>query len=157
VRDSLLGSPRSDWDLATSARPEDVRRIFRRTVPVGIEHGTVGVLASDGVLYEVTTFRRDVETFGRHAVIEFAHTIDEDLARRDFTFNAIAWHPITDEIRDPHDGLEDLRRGTLRTVGNRRSALPRTTSACCAGSASPVTSCSSRARRGMRWWPQCRS
>jgi tRNA nucleotidyltransferase (CCA-adding enzyme) len=118
VRDSLLGSPRSDWDLATSARPEDVRRIFRRTVPVGIEHGTVGVIASDGVMYEVTTFRRDVETFGRHAVIEFAHTIDEDLARRDFTFNAIAWHPITDEIRDPHDGLEDLRRGTLRTVGN---------------------------------------
>jgi tRNA nucleotidyltransferase (CCA-adding enzyme) len=120
VRDALLGLPVGDWDLATSARPEDVRSIFRRTVPVGIEHGTVGVLASDGVMYEVTTFRRDVETTGRHAVVEFAQTIDEDLARRDFTFNAIAWHPIHDEIRDPHHGLDDLRRATLRTVGEPR-------------------------------------
>jgi tRNA nucleotidyltransferase (CCA-adding enzyme) len=118
VRDALLGGGGSDWDLATSARPEDVRRIFRRTVPVGIEHGTVGVLAADGVMYEVTTFRRDVETFGRHAVVEFAQTIDEDLARRDFTINAIAWHPIHDEVRDPHDGMGDLRRAVLRTVGD---------------------------------------
>jgi tRNA nucleotidyltransferase (CCA-adding enzyme) len=117
VRDGLLGHPGGDWDLATSARPDDVRTIFRRTVPLGIEHGTVGVHGRDGVLYEVTTFRRDVETFGRHAVVEFAHTIDEDLARRDFTFNAIAWHPVHDEIRDPYDGLGDLKRATLRTVG----------------------------------------
>jgi tRNA nucleotidyltransferase (CCA-adding enzyme) len=118
VRDGLLGHAGGDWDLATSARPDDVRTIFRRTVPLGIEHGTVGVHGRDGVLYEVTTFRRDVETFGRHAVIEFAHTIDEDLARRDFTFNAIAWHPVHDEVRDPYDGLGDLKRATLRTVGN---------------------------------------
>jgi tRNA nucleotidyltransferase (CCA-adding enzyme) len=118
VRDTLLGSRRSDWDLATSARPDEVRRAFRRTVPLGIEHGTVGVLGSDGVMYEVTTFRRDVETFGRHAVVEFAHTIDEDLARRDFTFNAIAWHPIHDELRDPFNGLDDLRQGVLRAVGD---------------------------------------
>ena len=118
VRDGLLGHAGGDWDLTTSARPDDVRAIFRRTVPLGIEHGTVGVHGRDGVLYEVTTFRRDVETFGRHAVIEFAHTIDEDLARRDFTFNAIAWHPVHDEIRDPYDGLGDLKRATLRTVGN---------------------------------------
>jgi tRNA nucleotidyltransferase (CCA-adding enzyme) len=117
VRDGLLGLGGGDWDLATSARPEDVRRIFRRTVPIGIEHGTVGVLAEDGVMYEVTTFRRDVETTGRHAVVEFAQTIDEDLARRDFTFNAVAWHPIHDEVRDPHGGLADLQRATLRTVG----------------------------------------
>jgi tRNA nucleotidyltransferase (CCA-adding enzyme) len=117
VRDALTGLPGGDWDLATSARPEQVRRLFRRTVPLGIEHGTVGVLAQDGVLYEVTTFRRDVETTGRHAVVEFAQTIDEDLARRDFTFNAIAWHPIHDEVRDPHDGLADLQAATLRTVG----------------------------------------
>jgi tRNA nucleotidyltransferase (CCA-adding enzyme) len=117
VRDALIGVAGGDWDLATSARPEEVRRIFRRTVPIGIEHGTVGVLAADGVMYEVTTFRRDVETFGRHAVVEFAQTIDEDLARRDFTFNAIAWHPIHDEIRDPHGGLADLKDATLRTVG----------------------------------------
>jgi tRNA nucleotidyltransferase (CCA-adding enzyme) len=118
VRDALLGLPGGDWDLATSARPEDVRRIFRRTVPVGIEHGTVGVFAGDGVMYEVTTFRRDVETHGRHAVVEFAQTINEDLARRDFTFNAIAWHPIHDELRDPHNGLQDLQQATLRTVGS---------------------------------------
>jgi tRNA nucleotidyltransferase (CCA-adding enzyme) len=118
VRDALLGMPVGDWDLATSARPEEVRRIFRRTVPIGIEHGTVGVLAPDGVMYEVTTFRRDVETSGRHAVVEFAQTIDEDLSRRDFTFNAVAWHPIHDEVRDPHGGLADLKNATLRTVGD---------------------------------------
>jgi tRNA nucleotidyltransferase (CCA-adding enzyme) len=117
VRDALLGLPAVDWDLATSARPNDVRALFKRTVPIGIEHGTVGVLGTDGVLYEVTTFRRDVETFGRHAVVEFAHTIDEDLARRDFTLNAVAWHPIHDEVRDPFGGLADLERAVLRTVG----------------------------------------
>ncbi|HEX2167226.1 MAG TPA: CCA tRNA nucleotidyltransferase [Longimicrobiales bacterium] len=118
VRDALLGTPHVDWDLATSARPHEVRRLFRRTVPIGIEHGTVGVFGSDGVLYEVTTFRRDIETTGRHAVVEFAHTIDEDLSRRDFTFNAIAWHPIHDEVRDPYHGLADLKAAVLRTVGD---------------------------------------
>lgn len=118
VRDALAGLEGGDWDIATNARPSDVRRIFRRTVPIGIEHGTVGVLARDGVLYEVTTFRRDVETFGRHAVVEFADDIDTDLSRRDFTFNAIAWNPLTDVLHDPFDGLVDLEAGRLRTVGD---------------------------------------
>lgn len=118
VRDALAGRRGGDWDLATDARPDQVRRLFRRTVPVGIEHGTVGVLARDGVLYEVTTFRRDVETHGRHAVVEFATSLDEDLARRDFTFNAIAWSPLTAEMRDPWGGIADLRSGVLRTVGD---------------------------------------
>lgn len=117
VRDAILHVPAGDWDLATDARPADVRRMFRRTFPIGIEHGTVGVLASDGIMYEVTTFRRDVETFGRHAVVEFAATIDEDLSRRDFTFNALAWQPLSAEVRDPFGGLDDLRGGRLRTVG----------------------------------------
>lgn len=117
VRDALRGEARADWDLATDARPSDVRRIFRRTVPLGIEHGTVGVLAADGEMYEVTTFRRDVETDGRHAVVEFADTIGEDLARRDFTINAIAWRPSTDELRDPFEGRADLASGVLRAVG----------------------------------------
>lgn len=117
VRDALTGTPGGDWDLTTDARPPDVRRIFRRTVPVGIEHGTVGVLAADGVLYEVTTFRRDVETLGRHAVVEFADDIDTDLSRRDFTFNAIAWNPLTDVLHDPFGGLADLEASRLRTVG----------------------------------------
>lgn len=117
VRDGLLGIPHADWDLATNARPEEVRNLFRRTVPVGLAHGTVGVLGRDGVMYEVTTFRRDVATDGRHAVVEFADTVDEDLSRRDFTINALAWHPLTDELRDPFGGLRDLRDAVLRTVG----------------------------------------
>ncbi len=117
IRDAVLGRPRADWDLATNARPEEVRRVFRRTVPLGLEHGTVGVLAADAAMYEVTTFRLDVETDGRHAVVEFAQDLEEDLARRDFTMNAIAWRPATNEMRDPYDGLADLNAGVLKTVG----------------------------------------
>jgi tRNA nucleotidyltransferase (CCA-adding enzyme) len=94
-----------------------VRRLFRRTVPVGIEHGTVGVLARDGTMYEVTTFRKDVETDGRHAVVSFAESIEEDLARRDFTVNAVAWHPLRHELLDPFGGLADMEGRILRTVG----------------------------------------
>ncbi len=113
------GQPdRSDWDLATSAKPEEVQGLFRRTVPIGVDHGTVGVLGSDEVMYEVTTFRRDVQTDGRHAVVEFTDSIDEDLSRRDFTINAIAWRIIGGALLDPHGGEEDLRRGLLRAVGD---------------------------------------
>ena len=118
VRDAVLGLPATDWDIATSARPEEVRSVFRRTVPIGVEHGTVGVLWKDGVLYEVTTFRRDVETDGRHAVVAFADTVEEDLARRDFTINALAWDPATGELRDPFGGMHDLEDGIVRTVGD---------------------------------------
>jgi tRNA nucleotidyltransferase/poly(A) polymerase len=118
VRDSLLGVPHTDWDLATDARPTDMQQLFRRTVPVGIEHGTVGVFAScDGVMYEVTTFRKDVETDGRHAVVAFSNEIGEDLARRDFTINALAWSPLTYQLLDPFDGLQDLEDAQLKTVG----------------------------------------
>jgi len=118
VRNALLGLPAGDWDMATRAPPEVVQRLFSRTVPVGIEHGTVGVLTRDGVLVEVTTFRRDVETTGRHAVVEFADTLREDLARRDFTINAVAWHPTRHEFQDPFHGRTDLEARLLRTVGN---------------------------------------
>ena len=67
IRNTLLGIPEGDWDLATRAHPEVILRLFPRTVPVGIDHGTVGVLTRDGTLLEVTTFRKDVETFGRQA------------------------------------------------------------------------------------------
>ena len=117
VRDMLLGRPSSDWDLATSARPEQVQKVFRRTVSLGVEHGTVGVLSRNGTLYEVTTFRRDVETDGRHAVVSFADTIEEDLARRDFTINAVAWHPLRANLVDPFGGMGDLQERVLRTVG----------------------------------------
>lgn len=118
IRDAWLGVDRADWDIATVARPEQVRSLFRRTVPLGIEHGTVGVIAPDGAMYEVTTFRRDVTTDGRHAEVEFADSVDEDLSRRDFTINAVAWRPATGEIRDPHGGRQDLDRRLLRAVGN---------------------------------------
>ena len=116
VRDRVIGRPAGDWDLATRATPAEVMRLFRRTIPVGVEHGTVGVLEG-GRMYEVTTFRRDVETFGRHAVVAFADTVGEDLARRDFTINAIAWHPLTGELLDPFGGRSDLDARILRTVG----------------------------------------
>jgi tRNA nucleotidyltransferase/poly(A) polymerase len=118
VRDALAGRAPGDWDLTTAARPGDVRRLFRRTVPVGVAHGTVGVLGADGKMYEVTTFRRDVETDGRHAKVSFSDTVDEDLERRDFTINAVAWHPVTHEVRDPHGGAFDIRERVLRTVGD---------------------------------------
>jgi tRNA nucleotidyltransferase (CCA-adding enzyme) len=94
-----------------------VQRLFRRTVPVGIEFGTVGVLDDAGVMHEVTTFRRDVQTDGRHAVVEFGASLDEDLARRDFTINAIAYGPDTRELHDPYHGRADLEHRLVRAVG----------------------------------------
>lgn len=119
VRDAVRGSPgeREDWDLATRAHPGQVRRLFARTVPLGVEYGTVGVFGSDGVMYEVTTFRHDVITYGRKAVVAFAESLQDDLARRDFTVNAMAWHPGERRLCDPHGGRRDLDRGILRAVG----------------------------------------
>jgi tRNA nucleotidyltransferase (CCA-adding enzyme) len=120
VRDALLGRPHLDWDLATAATPEEIRRVFgrHRTVPVGVEFGTVGVLDRSGRLHEVTTFRRDVRTDGRHAVVEYGASLDDDLARRDFTINAIAYHPRRGTLRDPFGGRADLERRVVRAVGD---------------------------------------
>ncbi len=118
VRDGVRGVRSTDWDFATQARPRQVQRLFRRTVPLGLAHGTVGVIDRDGVMHEVTTFRKDVETDGRHAVVAFADRIEDDLARRDFTINALAWHPLRGELLDPFGGRSDLGAGILRTVGN---------------------------------------
>jgi tRNA nucleotidyltransferase (CCA-adding enzyme) len=117
VRDWWLGHADQDVDLATAATPEQVQALFPRTVAVGVKHGTVGVLDRDRRLHEVTTFRRDVSTDGRHAVVEFGGSIDEDLARRDFTINALAWHPFRQELRDPFAGAGDLAAGVVRAVG----------------------------------------
>jgi tRNA nucleotidyltransferase (CCA-adding enzyme) len=120
IRDAMLGHPHLDWDLATSAKPDEVRMIFgpRRTIPVGIQFGTVGVLDQAGTLHEVTTFRRDVRTDGRHAEVEFGASLEEDLERRDFTINAIAYSPSRDELRDPFGGRTDLARRVVRAVGD---------------------------------------
>ena len=117
VRDALLGHPHLDWDFATAATPAQVMGLFKRTVPVGVDFGTVGVFDSANTLHEVTTFRRDVNTDGRHAVVEFGASLDDDLARRDFTVNAMAYHPKTEELRDPFGGRLDLERGLIRAVG----------------------------------------
>lgn len=118
IRDLILGRTVEDWDLATQARPDQITAAFSRTVPIGIEHGTVGVLARDGTLYEVTTFRRDVRSLGRQAIVEFSADIGEDLARRDFTFNALAWHPLRQDLLDPTGGMADMDAGVLRAVGD---------------------------------------
>ena len=121
VRDSLLETPNKDFDLTTAAPPDKVRKLFRRTVPVGIEHGTVAVIDEHGQLHEVTTFRKDVRTDGRHAEVEFGVSLDDDLARRDFTINAIAYHPLKHDWRDPFDGRTDLLENrVIRAVGEPR-------------------------------------
>src|SRR2546425_822253 len=101
IRDNLLELENHDFDLTTAAPPAEVRKLFKRTVPVGIEHGTVAVLDRHNRPHEVTTFRRDLKTDGRHAVVEFGVSLMDDLARRDFTINAIAYHPGRHEWRDP--------------------------------------------------------
>lgn len=120
VRDALLGHAHLDWDLATDATPDQVRTIFgrKRTIPVGIDFGTVGVLDAAGVLHEITTFRRDVRTDGRHAEVEFGASLDEDLARRDFTVNAIAFSSTRQELHDPFGGQRDLEARVIRAVGD---------------------------------------
>jgi tRNA nucleotidyltransferase (CCA-adding enzyme) len=117
LRDVLLHLPQSDYDIATTATPDQVQALFPRTVGVGIKYGTVGVLDRKRVLHEVTTFRRDVTTDGRHAVVAYGASLDDDLARRDFTINAIAYHPLRREWRDPFAGAVDLEKGIVRAVG----------------------------------------
>jgi tRNA nucleotidyltransferase (CCA-adding enzyme) len=123
VRDVLLGLDAEDWDLATSARPDEVQAAFRRTVPTGIEHGTITVLVrgpDKPIGVEVTTFRGEgAYTDGRRpSEITFLRDLVEDLARRDFTVNAFAWDPIAEVFTDPFDGIADLATRTLRAVGD---------------------------------------
>lgn len=117
VRDTLLGEPNSDFDIATAATPDVVQQLFRHTVPVGERFGTVAVKTRRRY-HEVTTFRKDVQTDGRHAVVAYGASLDEDLARRDFTINAIAYHPLRHEWRDPFYGAVDLAARLIRAVGD---------------------------------------
>lgn len=118
LRDAALGLAHADFDIATAATPDQVRQLFRHTIPVGEKHGTIGVFDDARVLHEVTTFRRDVRTDGRHAEVAYGVSLEEDLARRDFTVNALAYHPLRHEWRDPFGGAEDMAAGRLRAVGN---------------------------------------
>lgn len=118
VRDTLLGREPGDWDITTSARPEQVKKLFRRTIDTGIQHGTVTIMM-DRTGYEVTTYRIDGEyEDGRHPKqVEFTSDLMEDLRRRDFTINAMAYSPKTG-IVDAFSGMEDLKRGVIRCVGD---------------------------------------
>jgi len=121
VRDLLLGRDVADWDLCTDALPEELMKIFPRAIPTGIAHGTVTVMIS-GKGYEVTTLRGETSySDGRHPdAVHFTGDITADLARRDFTMNAIALDPETGALIDPFDGQSDLRARILRAVGDPR-------------------------------------
>lgn len=118
VRDTLLGRTPGDWDITTSALPQQVKSLFYRTIDTGIEHGTVTVMM-DHTGYEVTTYRIDGEyEDGRHPKqVEFTSNLLEDLKRRDFTINAMAYSESTG-IVDAFDGMGDLERKMIRCVGN---------------------------------------
>lgn len=118
VRDAILGREPEDWDITTSARPGQVKRLFRRTVDTGIKHGTVTVLL-ETCGYEVTTYRIDGEyEDARHPrEVAFTASLTEDLKRRDFTINAMAYSPKAGLIDEFH-GIEDLKSGVIRAVGD---------------------------------------
>jgi tRNA nucleotidyltransferase (CCA-adding enzyme) len=119
VRDLLLGRPVSDWDVCTDARPEELIKIFPRAIPTGIEHGTVTVVINK-VHYEVTTLRGETTySDGRRPdSVHFVDDVTADLARRDFTVNAIAISPIDGKVIDPFNGRGDLGAKIIRAVGD---------------------------------------
>ncbi len=119
IRDLLIGKTAYDYDIATDATPEKVMATVKRVIPTGIKHGTVTVLTEKNPV-EVTTFRNDGKySDGRRPdSVRYASTIQEDLSRRDFTINGIAYNPITGELVDPYGGREDLKAKMIRTIGN---------------------------------------
>lgn len=119
VRDRLLGLSASDWDAATDAKPEDVKKLFKSVIPTGIQHGTVTVHWRGGTI-ETTTFRVDGEYKDgrRPESVCFTSDLIEDLSRRDFTINGMAVDPASGEIVDPNGGLDDLAAGLIRAIGD---------------------------------------
>ena len=118
VRDLLMGKTPGDWDITTSARPEEVLTLFPHSIPTGLQHGTVTV-KSHGENFEVTTFRAD-GSYADHRhpdAVRFTNTLQEDLQRRDFTVNAMAMD-LRGKLYDFYGGQDDLRRGILRCVGD---------------------------------------
>jgi putative nucleotidyltransferase with HDIG domain len=120
VRDLLRGREVHDWDVATDAPPPEVQRLFPRTIPTGIKHGTVTVIVEDGLAVEVTTYRGEAQySDGRHPdSVRFVRTIEEDLSRRDFTMNAMALDPVGRALVDPLHGGADLEARLIRAVGD---------------------------------------
>jgi len=125
VRDALIGRPVGDIDIATDAVPERVIEALQtagiKAVPTGVDHGTITAVANHKP-FEITTLRRDVETFGRHATVAFTDDWTEDAARRDFTVNALSL-ARDGTLFDPFGGEADLRAGRIRFVGNARARI----------------------------------
>ena len=125
VRNALMGVAVTDVDIATDANPETVQALARaaglKSVPTGIEHGTITVVA-EGTGYEVTTFRADTETDGRHAVVQFSTDMREDAARRDFTINAL-YADAAGQVVDPLGGLPDLEARRVRFIGEAQDRI----------------------------------
>lgn len=120
VRDLVMGWQPKDWDLATDAVPERTMQILEeigKPFDMSNGHGTVSIII-DGETYEITTLRKDVETDGRHAKVEFVTDFKQDAARRDFTFNAMSMDIITGMVFDYFGGQQDLADGVVRFVGN---------------------------------------
>lgn len=118
IRDSILGRTPGDWDITTSAKPRKIKETFRRTVDTGIEHGTVTVLLGDHS-YEVTTYRvdGDYKDLRHPAAVTFTASLEEDLKRRDFTINAMAYNDSAGLV-DLYGGMEDLKKQLIRCVGD---------------------------------------
>lgn len=125
VRNALLGAPVSDIDIATDAHPKRVLELAQcaglKAIPTGIDHGTITVVCNH-IPHEITTFRRDVETDGRRAVVAFSDKVEEDAARRDFTMNAIYAKP-DGTVLDPLLGLPDLQARRVRFIGTAENRI----------------------------------
>ena len=120
IRDSILGREPDDWDITTSAKPEEVKKLFNRTIDTGIQHGTVTVML-DREGFEVTTYRIDGKyEDSRHPKdVTFTASLREDLRRRDFTINAMAYNE-KDGLIDLYEGIQDIECGLIRCVGDAR-------------------------------------
>jgi tRNA nucleotidyltransferase (CCA-adding enzyme) len=122
VRDLHLGLTPKDWDITTDASPEKIMELFPRTIPTGLQHGTVTVCMGEGEYnhFEVTTFRVEGEYLDgrRPESVKFVKSVTEDLARRDFTINAMAFDPVDNIGIDPFNGREDLEKRAIRAVGS---------------------------------------
>jgi poly(A) polymerase/tRNA nucleotidyltransferase (CCA-adding enzyme) len=118
VRDLIMGGTALDFDFATDARPEEVMKVFRRVIPTGIKHGTVTVMMGE-LGFEVTTYRADGAYLDgrRPESVRFSRTLTEDVARRDFTINGLAYDVLKEEVVDLVEGLADIERKTIRTIG----------------------------------------
>ncbi len=125
VRDAVLGRAPGDWDVASSAHPDEVMKLFSHTIPTGLQHGTVTVVIGKGSereAIEVTTFRGDGDYSDsrRPDSVVFGVPLEEDLARRDFVVNAMAYDPVSKQVADPFGGLADIQARRLRAVGDAR-------------------------------------